>query len=134
MAQDNGYQTPGYGTTDVAVSYTGSWSTAHCGCFAEGTTHKSTTAGDAAVIAVNVPSSESVRKVALVMETAPGRGKAKVFVDGALSQTIDTQAASATHQVVVWQGSLSTGTHTIRLVNQATAGRPRIDLDAVVVN
>jgi hypothetical protein len=134
VTQDDGYQTIGKETTDVAISYNGSWTTAHCACFAEGTTHKSTTAGDAAIIKVNVPASEGVRKVAIVMETAPNRGRARVLVDGTLNKTIDTRADTATHQVVVWRGSLATGSHTIRLVNQGTAGRLRIDLDAVVVN
>lgn len=29
-----------------------------------------------------------------------------------------------------WDKYLTAGTHTVRIVNQATAGRPRIDVDA----
>jgi hypothetical protein len=134
VTQDDGSQTTGHTTDDVAISYTGDWQTSSCLCFAAGTTHKTTAAGAAANIAINVSADEGVRKVALVMETAPNRGKARIFVDGELRTTIDTLAGSVRHQVVVWQGSLATGNHIVKVVNQATVGRPRIDLDAVVVN
>jgi hypothetical protein len=119
---------------DVSVDYTGTWQTALCGCFAAGSTHKTSAPGAAADIHVAVPASEGVRKIGLVMEKAPGRGKAQVFVDGVLKATVDTVAAAPKHQVVVWQGTLSTGHHVVKVVNLATPGRSRIDLDAVVVN
>ena len=134
VTQDDGSQTGEHETDDVSVSYTGAWQTANCACFGAGTTHKSTAKNAAAVINVNVPAEETVRKVALVMETAPGRGKARIVVDGQNRGVVDTQANPAKHMVVVWQGSLATGAHTIRIVNLATAGRSRIDFDAVVVN
>jgi hypothetical protein len=134
VLQDDGSKSTLSQAADVSVHYTGSWQTSNCGCFAGGTTHKTTDSGAAARIDVSVPATEGVRKVGLVMETAPGRGKARVLVDGVSQGTIDTVAASPTHQVVVWQGSLTTGNHVVRLVNLATPGRPRIDLDAVVVN
>jgi hypothetical protein len=134
VTQDDGSQTREHTTSDVAIDYTGAWQTASCACFAAGTTHKTTEADAAALVHVSVPSSEGVRKVALVMEKAPGRGKARIWVDGSLVKTIDTYAATAHHQVIVWQGALATGDHLIQVVNAATPGRPRIDLDAVVVN
>ncbi|HET7396982.1 MAG TPA: hypothetical protein VFJ94_00535 [Intrasporangium sp.] len=33
----------------------------------------------------------------------------------------------------MWQASLSAGTHTVKLTNKGTAGRPRIDVDAVML-
>jgi hypothetical protein len=134
VLEDDGTTSTLSQAANVSVDYFGAWQTANCGCFAGGTTHKTTAMGAAARIHVNVPASESVRKVGLVMETAPGRGEARVLVDGVSQGVIDTGAATAKHQVVVWQGSLSTGNHVVRLVNLATPGRSRIDLDAVVVN
>jgi hypothetical protein len=134
VTQDTGAQTFGSASTDVSLSYGGSWQSASCTCFADKTTHHSNTAGAAAVVKVNVPVAEDVRRVALVMDTAPNRGKAQVKVDGVLDKTIDTGSATVRHKVVVWTAALAPGMHTIRLVNLATANRPRIDLDAVVVN
>jgi hypothetical protein len=119
---------------DMSVHYTGAWQTSSCACFAAGTTHKTSVKHASAIVDVNVPASQGVRKVGLVMETAPGRGKARVLVDGVAKAAVDTGASTAKHQTVVWQGSLSTGDHVIRVVNLATPGRPRIDLDAVVAN
>jgi hypothetical protein len=47
---------------------------------------------------------------------------------------IDTFAAVNTNRVVVFQRMMPAGTHTVTIVNQATGGRPRIDLDAVMTN
>ena len=69
--------------------------------------------------------------VALVMERAPDRGKARVLVDGVRVATIDTRAASKIHRSVVWTGTLQ-GAQTLSVVNLATSGRPRIDVDAVM--
>jgi hypothetical protein len=43
---------------------------------------------------------------------------------------VDTCAAANTNRVVMWdKGLLGTANHTIKVVNLATAGRPRIDID-----
>ena len=46
---------------------------------------------------------------------------------------MSTYAASAKHRVIVWQKSLSVGTHTLKLTNAGTSGRPRIDVDAIML-
>ena len=69
--------------------------------------------------------------VALVMAKGPGRGKAAIYFDGTLATTIDTYAKVNTNRVVVWDKELAgTANHTVRVVNLATSGRPRIDIDA----
>jgi hypothetical protein len=69
------------------------------------------------------------------MEKAPNRGKFTLVVDGVNRGTVDTYAASATHRIIVWSGRVSAaGSHTVRITDQATPGRPRIDLDAVLTN
>ena len=54
--------------------------------------------------------------------------------DALLPQIHEPALLITSDQVVVWQGTLSTGNHIVKVVNLATPGRSRIDLDAVVVN
>ena len=69
--------------------------------------------------------------VALVMAKGPGRGKAAIYFDGKLATTVDTYAKANTNRVVVWDKELAgAGNHTVKVVNLATSGRPRIDVDA----
>ena len=67
------------------------------------------------------------------MEKVADRGRADVFVDGVKKATVDTHATSTRHRVVVWQGLYTRGTHTLRVVNRATPGHPRIDLDTLLL-
>jgi len=73
-----------------------------------------------------------VHHTALVMERSPKRGAVRVYVNGALEATVGTHSATTVHRAVVWNAR--TGPATIRLVNVATAGHPRIDLDAVLTD
>jgi hypothetical protein len=69
--------------------------------------------------------------VALVMAKGPARGKAAIYFDGKLATTVDTYAKANTNRVVVWDKALAgTVNHTVRVVNLATSGRQRIDVDA----
>jgi hypothetical protein len=108
------------------LTYAGNWDTARLRSYAGGTAHFAADAGAAASFLT------SGGPVALVMEKAADRGSAQVFVDDILAATVDTHAATAQHRQVVWQALLPAGRHTVRLVNLATAGHPRIDLDAVL--
>jgi hypothetical protein len=134
VAQDDNTKTAESSMRGVRVEYKGVWATTSCACFAAGTTHRTKAKNAAVVITVRVPAAEDVRRVALVMDTAPQRGRARVKVDGKLKTTINTAAAVTAHRIVVWAGTLGVGKHEIRVVNLATPGRPRIDFDAVVIN
>lgn len=113
---------------DATITYSAGWSLSHCTCWSGGTTHKTSTAGASATITKDFPTAGM--RVGLVMERGPGRGRFKVLVDGVLRATVDTFRASARHRVVVWSSSIATtGTHTVKIVNLGTGGRPRIDLD-----
>ena len=69
--------------------------------------------------------------VALVMAKGPTRGKAAIYFDGKLATTVDTYAEKNTNRVVMWDRELiGTVNHTVKVVNKATSGRPRIDIDA----
>ena len=71
--------------------------------------------------------------VALVMAKGPARGKAAIYFDGGYVTTVDTYASVNTNRVVMWdKGLTGTANHTIKVVNLATSGRPRIDVDAYI--
>ena len=108
------------------VTYRGAWKTAKFSGFSGGSTHYATAAGARATTTVEGGA------VALVMEKASNRGAADVLVDGVRKATVNTYAATTTHRAVVWEAVLSPGTHTITVVNKATPGHPRIDLDLVL--
>lgn len=126
-SDDSGYAVP------VRVSYQGAWSTSRCSCWSNGTTRRSTTAGAAAVLKVTVPAGDTSH-LGLVMASGPGRGSAGVLVDGRRRTTVSTWSSAKTFRTIAWQTELGPGQHTVRVVNAATSGHPRIDLDAVLTN
>ncbi|HET7182547.1 MAG TPA: glycosyl hydrolase family 18 protein, partial [Candidatus Limnocylindrales bacterium] len=74
------------------------------------------------------------RAIAWVTTLAPSRGVAKVYVDGVLVQTIDCGSAITRFRYVAFAKAwASSGFHTIRIVVAGTAGRPRVDVDALEV-
>lgn len=116
---------------DLAVRRTGTWSTSNCTCFNNGHTIYSTRAG--ASITYTVTTSSPGQVVAVLAEKAANRGSMTISVDAGTPTAIDTYAPTATHRVIVWQRAISTpGTHTIRISNAGTSGRPRIDVDGIL--
>lgn len=113
----------------LTVNYRGVWGTSTCTCWSGGKDRKTTAAGARADFTF-----EYGGPVAVVMEKAPNRGRAKVLVDGVLRATVNTYASHAEHRSVVWTGTLSGAGQTVSVVNSATRGRPRIDVDAVMIN
>ncbi len=115
-----------YGT----LSYSGTWSTV----VRKGTSGRSTKGtygmGNKATFTRTYRDGEHV---ALVMPKGPQRGKAAILVDGVRVATVDTYAATRTDRVVVWERALTAGAHKVSVVNLATSGRPRVDLDAILV-
>jgi hypothetical protein len=64
----------------------------------------------------------------------PGRGIARVYLDGRLVARVSLLSrTAAVRRLVFTRAWPRSGTHTIRLVNEATRGRPRIDLDGFVI-
>jgi hypothetical protein len=73
------------------------------------------------------------RNIAWVGTEGPTYSKADIYVDGVLTKTIDCYAPStSTRHVLFRYGWPSTGPHTIKIVDKATANRPRIDVDGFV--
>jgi hypothetical protein len=114
--------------TDPAIDYQGHWRVSRFAGFSGGTTHATSAQGASASLTFT-----GSGPVALVMEKAADRGKADVYVDGVKKATVDTHATKTRHRVVVWQGIYLHGTHTLRVVNRATPGHPRIDLDTFLL-
>ncbi len=120
------------GPEPITLDYSGRWTLGSCACASGGTQRATNRAGAAVEFTRSFAEGDHV---ALVMATGPGRGRAGVYVDGELVRNVDTFAAGGNvNRIVVFDRALSAGDHTIRLVNRATAGHPRIDLDAVVVS
>jgi hypothetical protein len=73
------------------------------------------------------------RRVAWVAAKGPGRGRARIYVDGVRATTVDLHASSVGLRRVVYQRAwASPGAHRLTVVVLGTAGRPRIDADAFV--
>jgi hypothetical protein len=115
----------------VTTARSGSWATTNCACWSGGKAWKSTTSGSEARFVV---SGDAAQPVALVMEKAPDRGKVRILVDGVAKATVDTYAATKKHRSIVWAGQVPAGEHTVTVVNLATPNRPRVDVDAFIVN
>ena len=108
-----------------SVVYAGAWATASSASSSGGSVRSSTAAGATASLTL------SGRAVGLVSTLCAACGAVRVFVDGVLAATVNTNAASTTYrQVVFSKGWSSYASHTIRLVVVGTAGTPRVNLDA----
>ena len=74
------------------------------------------------------------RDVAWIAEKGPGKGRARVYIDGDLVATINLEAASEGARMVVFQRHWSTSsTHRIRIVVEGTVGHPDVTLDGFAI-
>jgi hypothetical protein len=126
VTQEDGWT---YGFPGVTVTYSGVWGTSTCACWSGDKARKTTQAGAWVKLTRTWTAQETI---GLVMEKAPNRGKVRIYVDGTLKATVDTHSATTVHRVIVWKWRFGAGTHVVKVVNVGTAGRPRIDLDAVL--
>jgi hypothetical protein len=77
----------------------------------------------------------SGRQVAWIGPKGRGRGKVKVYVDGAYMTTISQWARDFSSRRVLFAWTFASGgTHTLKLVNKATDGHPRAEIDAFIVS
>jgi hypothetical protein len=111
--------------------YSGTWQTTSCSCFLWGQTGRTSQAGARVTFTRTY---EQGDQVSIVMAYGPNRGTASVRIDGSWVKNIDTFAASNANRIVAFERQLPAGLHTLTIVNHATTGRPRIDLDAVMTN
>lgn len=110
-----------------AVTWTGTWHTASSTAVSGGSLRYSTAKGASATYKF------SGSAISWVGYLGPTRGKASVYIDGVFKATIDEYSAAYSARAVVFAYNWSSnGTHTIRIVNQGTAGHSRVDVDAFV--
>lgn len=134
VVQDDGSQDgPGTRPSVVGPTYAGAWSPSAFTGWSGGTTRKTTAPGAAATLTVGKDGYDDLYTVAVVMPKGPDRGQAAVYVDGVRKATVNTYSATRIHRKVVWRLALTLGTHQVRVVNLATAGHPRIDVDAFLL-
>jgi hypothetical protein len=126
VIQENGMST--YGSPDI--TYIGTWSQTDCACFLAEHTRRTSADGARATFAWTFTPGD---QLALVMAKGPGRGRAGIRIDGKWVATVDTFSSVNTNRVIVFERAMTPGFHTVAIVSQATPGRPRIDLDAVLL-
>jgi hypothetical protein len=119
---------------DAAMTYAGAFKVAHCTCFPGGTSHYTSTKNASVSFRTAKPIDASGVELALIMPKGPGRGSAAVYIDNKYKATINTYHAGPNiNGQIVYQVLLpGTATHAVKIVNLATAGHPRIDLDATI--
>ena len=112
------------GFQQTSATYTGTWSTS---------TFAGAWGGTAAFSAAKNASATfkcTCESIAWVTDEASNHGSAKVYIDGSLKKTVSTTSASPTNRVIVYKfGWAVDGPHTIKLVNVATSGKPRVSID-----
>jgi hypothetical protein len=111
------------------ITYAGNWSTVTCACASRGAMKK-TSAKGASFTYTDYWNRDD--HVGLVMAKGPGRGSAAVYIDGTKIATVNTYATTTQNRVIVYDKWMAAGTHTVRVVNLATSGHSRIDIDAVL--
>ena len=74
------------------------------------------------------------QSVSLISARGPNRSKAKIYIDGRYVKTIDNYAyRTQVRQVVFYRAWRRPGTHYLKIVNLATPGRRRFDIDGLAV-
>jgi hypothetical protein len=117
-----------YQESSASITYGGSWGTVSSANDLGGAHKYSTSSGASAQITFT---GESIAIVGI--RTSSG-SNVSVFVDGSSYPTLTFQAGSTTYrQLIASYTWSSVGTHTVKIVNQATSGRPYVYLDAFVI-
>jgi len=114
--------------SSAALAWTGAWSKGASASYSGRADRFSMGAG------ASVTYQFTGRAVAWVTTLGPDRGAARVYVDGVLAGTVDTHAARLGFRRIAFARSWSSsGLHTLRIVVAGSAGRARVDVDAVEV-
>jgi len=110
-----------------AVQYSYGWSTLLTSAASGGSLATTKTAGSSASFTFTGSG------ISWVAYKGPNRGSAQIWIDGVLATTVSLYSSTYKAKQIVFATSWSAnGTHTIRVVNLATAGHPRIDVDGFI--
>jgi len=115
-----------YQETSGSIAYSGGWRREALAGAYGGSVKFSTAAGKTADFTY------TGKQVAWVSTMGSDRGSADITVDGGSLVTVNTNSASTKTAVIVYATKKS-GTHTVRVSNDGTAGQSRIDIDAFLV-
>jgi hypothetical protein len=114
--------------TSSSLAWSGSWATTSSSLFSGGSARSSSSAG------ASVSYAFSGRAIAVDVARGPAQGSVAIYVDGVLSATLNTNAATDAYGWVGWSRTFSSyGSHTLKLVVLGTVGHPTITLDALEV-
>ncbi|MFL5458167.1 MAG: LamG-like jellyroll fold domain-containing protein [Myxococcales bacterium] len=113
------------GFQEGAASYTGTWTTTSFTGAWGGTAKYATAANASSTFAC-----ASCSAIAWVTDEDSQHGSAKVYVDGVLKATVNTNTSSKKNRVIAYTfGWAGNGPHTLKIVNAATSGHPRVTVD-----
>ncbi|HEY7130623.1 MAG TPA: S8 family serine peptidase [Candidatus Limnocylindrales bacterium] len=114
--------------TSSSIRYAGSWRTYASSLFSGGSVRAASRTSASATF------SFTGRTIGLVSTLATTRGTARIYLDGADVTRVDMLHSPTMYRGVAWQRTWSSsGRHTIKVVIDGKAGRPRVDLDAFIV-
>ena len=117
-----------YQESTTAARYSGRWFTSSSSTYSGGKVRMSTQAG------AYVEFRRSAMAIAVVGRRGPSSGKARIYVDGVLTATIDLYRSSVRSRTVLFSKSWTTvAPHTVRVVVLGTSGRPRVDIDGFAI-
>ena len=110
------------------MRYAPAWNRSTSAYASAGTLAWTTTAG------ASVSLSTTARTLALVAPVSNARGHARIYVDGVLQATVSLYSPIGVSRRVLWVKTMpATGYKTLRIEVVGTAGRPRIDVDAILL-
>jgi beta-N-acetylhexosaminidase len=113
--------------SESAVTYRGTWHIVSSRDASGGSLAYSTAANASARFTFNA------YDVSWVSARGPNRGQAAIYIDGDYKRTVDLYSPTYHARRVVYANHWAqNGSHTLKVVNLATAGRSRIDIDAFV--
>jgi hypothetical protein len=110
--------------TGTGITYAGSWATSSTSTALGGKLRLTSAKG------ASVTYTFTGRGVSFVVRKQSTAGKVAVYVDGGLAATLDLYSSATVVRYVAYVKMFPTsGKHTIKLVNLATSGRPRLYVD-----
>ena len=113
-----------HGYQESTATYTGTWTPTNFSGAWGGTAKYSTANGATAIFRC------TCEAFTWVTDEDSTHGSAKVYVDGVYKKTINTQSSTKKNRVVVFKyGWPTDGAHTLKIVNVATSGHPRVTVD-----
>ncbi len=114
--------------TSPSIVRTGTWGTSKLSSWSRSSALYSRTKGS------TLSRTLTGRAIAWVAAFGPSRGKARVYVDDVLVDTISLYRSSSSYRRIMYSKAWTTsGAHTIRIEVVGTAGHPRVDMDAFLV-